>query len=215
MVFRGNVNQFLTTIMYIESEQQLRDVYGHPKGRAKDKQLSSLERHSISFIQRSPFVIIGTSASSGLNDCSPRGGVPGFVMVQDENCLIIPDGKGNNRLDSLVNIIETGAIACLFLIPGVDETLRVNGTAHVSTSADHLALFSDYSKQPKTCIVVNIKEVFLHCAKALMRSELWSPSSIIERTTLPTMGVMLNDQLAVDDVAETQEAMLARYKSDL
>jgi PPOX class probable FMN-dependent enzyme len=201
--------------MHIESEEQLREIYGYPKGRAKDKQLSALERHSNNFIEHSPFVTISTHEKSGSIDCSPRGGSPGFVKILNENCIIIPDGKGNNRLDSLVNIIETGDIGCLFLIPGVDETLRVNGLARISTSVEHLGLFSNDRNPPKTCIEVTIKEVFLHCAKALMRSELWSSTSKIDRSGFPTMGAMINDQLSVNDVPESQKDMVARYELDL
>lgn len=201
--------------MHIESEEQLRKIYGYPKGRAKDKQLSALEFHATNFIEHSPFVVISTHAKSGLVDCSPRGGSPGFVKALSESCVIIPDGKGNNRLDSLVNIIETDDIGCLFLIPGVDETLRVNGNARISASAEHLDLFSNDRNPPKTCIVITIKEVFLHCAKALMRSELWSQKSVISRSQFPTMGTMINDQLLVSDPPETQEDMVARYKHDL
>ncbi|MEJ2043234.1 MAG: pyridoxamine 5'-phosphate oxidase family protein [Reinekea sp.] len=145
----------------------------------------------------------------------PRGGSPGFVKILNKSCIILPDSKGNNRLDSLVNIIDTGYIGCLFLIPGIDETLRVNGLARISTSAEHLDLFSDSRNPPRTCIEITIKEVFLHCAKALMRSELWSPKSKIDRSDFPTMGAMINDQLSIIDDPETQEDMVARYKRDL
>jgi len=201
--------------MYLESEEQLRELYGYPKGRAKDKQLTSLERHSCNFLAHSPFVTISTYAKSGSVDCSPRGGNPGFVKIINDNCIVLPDGKGNNRLDSLVNIIETGQIGCLFLIPGVDETLRINGLARISTSPEYLSLFSDDRNPPKTCIEITIKEVFLHCAKALMRSELWSLKAQIDRADFPTMGGMINDQLSIKDDPETQEDMIARYKQDL
>ncbi|MCP3689422.1 MAG: pyridoxamine 5'-phosphate oxidase family protein [Gammaproteobacteria bacterium] len=201
--------------MYIESTEQLRNIYGFPKSRAKNKQLATLERHSVNYIEHSPFVTISTHALSGLADCSPRGGKPGFVKIQNEKCIIIPDGKGNNRLDSLVNIIETGNIACLFLIPGVDETLRINGMARISTAADHLSLFEKEQNPPKTCIELAIEEVFLHCAKALMRSELWSSKSKIDRSNFPTMGTMLNDQLSVTNIPESQEEMVKRYEHDL
>ncbi|MFT5069451.1 MSMEG_1061 family FMN-dependent PPOX-type flavoprotein [Candidatus Njordibacter sp. Uisw_039] len=201
--------------MYIESEKQLREIYGIPKGRAKDKQLPSLEQHSINFIAHSPFVTISSRSKTGLVDCSPRGGKPGFVKVLSENCIIFPDGKGNNRLDSLVNIVETGDLGCLFLIPGVDETLRVNGMARISTSAEYLNLFSNYPNPPKTCIELTIKEVFLHCAKALMRSELWASSSKVDRAAFPTIGKMMNDQLSVNDTPEAQADMVARYQRDL
>jgi uncharacterized protein len=201
--------------MYLESEEQLREFYGYAKGRAKDKQLPSLERHSSNFLAHSPFVTISTYAKSGSVDCSPRGGNPGFVKIINDNCIILPDGKGNNRLDSLVNIIETGQIGCLFLIPGVDETLRINGLARISTSPEYLNLFSDERNPPKTCIEITVKEVFLHCAKALMRSELWSLKAQIDRADFPTMGAMINDQLSIKDDPEAQEDMIARYKRDL
>ncbi len=201
--------------MYIESTEQLRNLYSLPKGRAKDKQLDALEKHSINFIEHSPFVAISTYAQSGAVDCSPRGGNPGFVKIINNNCIIIPDTKGNNRLDSLENIIETGNVGCLFLIPGVDETLRVNGTARISTATEHLQVFHHYKNPPNTCIEIDIKEVFLHCAKALMRSKLWSPQSIINRSNFPTMGKMINDQLSVTDAPESQEEMVNRYQQDL
>lgn len=139
----------------------------------------------------------------------------GLLKLSTISCVIIPDGKGNNRLDSLVNIIETGDIGCLFLIPGVDETLRVNGSARISTSAEYLSLFANDRNPPKTCIEIIIKEVFLHCAKALMRSELWSQKSHLNRSLLPSMGEMINDQISITDRPESQENMVARYKNDL
>ena len=201
--------------MYIKSVKQLRELYGFPKGRAKDKQLGSLEKHSINFIERSPFITISTYAQSGSVDCSPRGGEPGFVKTLNEKSIIIPDSKGNKRLDSLINIIETGNIGCLFLIPGVDETLRVNGSARISTTTKHLDLFDNHLNPPNSCIEITIDEVFLHCAKALMRSELWLSSSKIDRTGFPTMGEMINDQLLATEVPESQEDMVKRYERDL
>ncbi len=201
--------------MHITSEEQLRELYGYPKGRAKNKQLPSLERHSINFIEHAPFVTIATRAKTGLVDCSPRGGEPGFVKIVNKNCIVFPDSKGNKRLDSLINIVETGDIGCLFLIPGIDETLRVNGVARISTNAEYLGLFLNEQNPPKTCIELTITEVFMHCAKALMRSELWSAESQIDRALLPTMGKMVNDQLCISDTPESQKDMLARYASDL
>lgn len=201
--------------MYIESEEQLRNIYGFAKGRAKDKQLEALEMHSINFIQLSPFLTLSTHNQSGLVDCSPRGGEPGFVKVVNEHTLLIADAKGNNRLDSLINIVETGHLGCLFFIPGVDETLRVNGKARVSTHPEHLSLFQNEKRIPASCIEVSITEVFLHCAKAFMRSNLWSEMAKIDRSDLPTMGRMINDQLAVSDTPETQDAMVIRYQKDL
>lgn len=201
--------------MYVKTEQALREIYGFPKGRAKDKQLNALEKHSANFIEHSPFVSISTFDAEGSLDCSPRGGKPGFIKIVNPSCILIPDAKGNKRLDSLVNILQTGRIGLLFLIPGVDETLRINGNARISTAREHVELFRCELNPPQTCIEISILEVFLHCAKALMRAKLWSPESLIERATLPTMGRMLNDQLAVDVEPETQEAMIERYTPDL
>lgn len=201
--------------MYIDSEAALRELYGFAKGRTKDKQLPALEKHAKHFIEKSPFIAISTYGKSGSVDCSPRGGKAGFIKIVNDNCIVIPDSKGNNRLDSLVNIIETERIGCLFLIPGVDETLRVNGTARVSSDPDYLAMFSDEKNPPKTCIEINIEEVFLHCAKALMRSKLWSLEAQIPRSSLPTMGVMINDQLSIQGDTESHEEMVARYLKDL
>ncbi|HKK56336.1 pyridoxamine 5'-phosphate oxidase family protein [Marinobacter sp.] len=201
--------------MYIDSEQQLRNIYGFPKKRFKDRQLSCLEKHSINFIERSPFFLMSTCSQSGSADCSPRGGEPGFVSILSETCLVVPDAKGNNRLDSLVNIIETGSVGCLFLIPGVDETLRINGFARLSNAPEYLGRFHDERNPPKTCIEITIKEVFLHCAKALMRSKLWSPDSRIDRSKLPTLGQMVNDQLSVAEAPESQEDMIKRFEKDL
>lgn len=201
--------------MILESAEQLRALYGFPTGRAKDKQLSGLEKHSINFIRHSPFVVLSTHNRSGRADASPRGGAPGFVQVQGTDVLIIPDAKGNDRIDSMLNIVETGRVGLLFLIPGVDETLRVNGTACVTTDPEWLGLFADERHPPKSCIRVKVEEVFLHCAKALMRSRLWSDGSRIDRKAFPSMGRMLNDQLGIDGEAEPQEAMVARYQSDL
>lgn len=201
--------------MYIQSEDKLRELYGFPKGRTKAKQLSCLEQHSKKFLSLSPFALISTYNKTGSLDCSPRGGPAGFVSQLRDDCLLIPDSKGNNRLDSLVNIVETGKIGCLFLIPGVDETLRINGEAKISVDPDHLSRFADWNNPPKSCIEIDIKEVFLHCAKSLMRSKLWEQDSMIDRSELPTMGRMINDQLSVDEEPETQAQMVERYLKDL
>lgn len=201
--------------MTVNSEDQLRALYGFPQGRARQKQLSRLETHCLNFIRLSPFVIISTSNAAGQLDVSPRGGRPGFVLAQDENHLVIPDAKGNKRLDSLVNIIETGRVGLLFLIPGIDETLRVNGSATVTADANLLQRFTEERHPPKTCLVVEVEEAFLHCAKALMRSRLWAQDARQDRKALPTMGQMLHDQLGIDTEPETQEAMIARYQGDL
>lgn len=201
--------------MRITTESQLRELYGYPSGRAKDKVFSKLDKHSINFIKNSPFLVFSTSSKQGKHDASPRGGLPGFVKVISNSELIIPDAKGNNRVDSLSNIIETGKIGLLFLIPGLDETLRINGSAYLSTDSLRLNLFNSEKNPPKSVIVITVEEVFLHCAKAFMRSKLWDESSKINRNEFPTMGQMLKDQLGSEDAPETREAMEKRYQNDL
>ena len=201
--------------MRITTIEQLRELYDFPSGRAKDKVLGKLEKHSINFIEHAPFLVLSSSNAQGKLDASPRGGQPGFVKVLNENQIVIPDAKGNNRLDSLTNIIETGDIGLLFFIPGVDETLRINGKAYISTDADRLELFASENNPPKSCIVVTIEAIFLHCAKAFMRSKLWDLDSQLDRNSFPTMGQMLKDQLQSEGTLETRTEMVKRYMKDL
>lgn len=201
--------------MKIESQEQLRELYGQVSGRAVDKQLSELEQHSIRFIEMSPFLTLASFDSAGGVDVSPRGGKPGFVKVLNSKQLLIPDAKGNNRIDSLVNIVDSGRAGCLFLIPGMDETLRVNGRAEIRTDSDLIDHFKAEKRPPKSCILIDVDEVFLHCAKSIMRSKLWSPEAKIERQAMPTMGKMISDQLGLKQAPESQEVMLERYQEDL
>ena len=201
--------------MQIKTASELRELYGFPSGRAKYKNLSNLDKHSIHFIAVSPFLVMSTFNNEGKLDTSPRGGASGFVKVINETEIVIPDSKGNNRLDSIVNIIETGAVGLLFLIPGVDETLRINGHASISTDAEYLEMFASENNPPKACIVVTIEELFLHCAKAFMRSKLWDERAKIDRNSFPTMGQMLKDQMGSNDDPESREDMVKRYEKDL
>jgi len=199
----------------IRTIEELESMYSRPGIRAMQKSLTSLDKHCKRFIELSPFVLLSSASASGSMDCSPRGGEPGFIKVFDDQTLLIPDRPGNNRLDSLHNLIETRKIGLLFLIPGVDETLRINGIAELSTAGDLLDLCIEQEKQPKLVIRVLIEEAFLHCAKALMRSGLWSDESRVDRNIMPTMGKMLKEQLQSEAPEETQEQMLERYKKSL
>jgi len=201
--------------MRITSEKGLRQLYSPAKERSKLKVLNKLEKHSRNFIMHAPFLVFSSSNLAGKLDSSPRGGFSGFVEVIDDKTILIPDGKGNNRIDTLINITENPNIGCLFFIPGVNETLRVNGKAQIRTDTEYLDLFSSYDNRPVSVIKVEVEEVFLHCAKALMRSKLWEAESKIERSAFPTMGKMLNDQLSDTSEAESQDAMVERYKRDL
>ncbi|CAM0558054.1 pyridoxamine 5'-phosphate oxidase family protein [Vreelandella titanicae] len=198
----------------IRTTEELYQLYPEPKERALKKQLSRLDRHCQRFIELSPFVVIATGNASGF-DASPRGGEPGFIKVVDDLTLVIPDSPGNNRLDSLKNIVESGQAGLLFLIPGVDETLRINGAAHVSVDEEKLQLFASEKRAPKVVIEVTVEEAYLHCAKAFMRSKLWADESRRERSVLPTMGQMIHEQIGRSGSPESQEEMLARYAQDI
>ncbi len=160
-------------MMYINSENVLRELYGYPTVRVKSKQKETLSELAKNFIGRSSFTVISTHDQKGRIDISPRGGEIGFVKVLNDHRLLIPDLRGNNRLDCLNNIIETSVVGCLFFVVGSDETLRVNGRAKISINPLHLALFSQEKLTPKSCIELSIEEVFLHCTKSLKRAALW------------------------------------------
>ena len=199
----------------IETSEELRRIYAAAKGRTVEKILYRLEKHSRRMIELSPFLIIGTMGGDGLADVSPRGEGPGFVQVLDDETVAIPDRPGNNRLDTFANILDNPAVALIFLIPGVDEVLRVNGYAEIRTDDDLRQRFAVEDKLPATVLVVKIKQVFLHCAKAIMRAGLWDADKQIDRKTLPTLGRMINDQIDSAAPAEPQEEMVARYKTQL
>lgn len=195
--------------------KQLRELYGQPSERAKNKVLTTIDKHVRVFIEKSPFIVLSTVNSNGQMDASPRGGNSGFVKIMKDGNIVIPDAKGNNRIDSLTNIADTGQIATLFFIPGVDELLRINGSAFITNDTNTLELFTDEKNKVKTAIIIEPEEIFLHCAKALMRSKLWSIDNQLKRSDFPTMGEMLKDQLNSNAPAESQIDMVNRYQKDL
>lgn len=201
--------------MNITSIEALRALYAPARERSVKKEMPQLDFHCTRFIGLSPFVVVASSGGDGALDASPRGGEPGFVKVQGSHTLLITDSPGNNRLDTLENIIQTGQIGLLFLVPGVDETLRVNGTAVLSTTDEDLTICTDAKRKPKLVIRVTVQAAYLHCAKALMRSALWDATRHVDRAVMPSMGEMMKDQIGGDIPAETQEQMLVRYAQDL
>jgi uncharacterized protein len=201
--------------MQIQSIEALRQLYSQPQQRAVRKEIAALDRHCRDFIRLSPFMILSTCDTNHNLDASPRGGEPGFVRVTPRGELLVPDAPGNNRLDSLENIVATGKAGLLFLIPGFDETLRVNGDAVLSTAAEDIALCTNERRAPKTVIRVTVTAAYLHCAKALLRSKLWAESSKVARAALPTMGQMISDQSGIHVAPETREEMERRYAPDL
>jgi len=201
--------------MPIETEAQLRAIYGEPSERAVKKQLDHLDRHCRRFIALSPFLLVATSDGADL-DVSPKGDRPGFVQVESDAALLIPDWPGNSRIDGLRNILKHGQVGLIFLIPNVRETLRVNGPATIHDDADLLARFkTDKGRLPLTVLRVEAREVFLHCAKAFLRSGLWDKSTWPEREALPSMGEMIRDHTKTDGVGETDEVMIERYRNVL
>lgn len=198
-----------------ETKTELRALYAEPSERAQRKQIPALDRHCKRFIELSPFVVLASADDQNRCDASPRGGDPGFVKVTGDATLLIPDSPGNNRLDTMQNIQANGRLGLLFLSPGFDETLRVNGRARLSTDPERIALCTTGRRAPKIVIEVSAEEVYLHCAKALMRSKLWSGANRVERSVMPTLGKMIADQSGLDIAPETQEEMVARYQKDL
>ena len=173
----------------ITSIEELEAHYGEVNPRAIDKEQDHLTDHYRSLVEASPFVLVATVGPEGL-DCSPRGDPPGFVRIHDKHTVMIPDRRGNNRLDTLKNIVRDPRISLLFMIPGVGETLRINGKAEIVTDPELCASFAMQGKNPKSVIVTTIDTVYFQCQKALARSKLWAPESIVDRSTLPTAGQM-------------------------
>ncbi len=201
--------------MEIKTVEALRALYDLPRGRSVLKELTALDVHCKRFIELSPFVVIATVGASGHLDSSPRGGDPGFVKTMGDDTILIADSPGNNRLDSIQNILETHQIGLLFMVPGVEETLRVNGSAVISVSEQDILLGTTERRAPKVVIRVTMREAYLHCAKALMRSRLWDADQKVDRAILPSMSQMIDDQTGGGSPVERQEDMRKRYESQL
>ncbi len=176
--------------MAVTSIEQLRAIYGDPSDVARDKQIAQLDDHCRTFIGRSPFLVLAT-AHDRAADASPKGDEPGFVQIDEAGHLLIPDWPGNRRLDGLTNIVGNPWVGVLFIIPGIRETLRVNGEATIHDEPAILGRFDRQGRHPITVLRVAPHEVFLHCAKAFMRSKLWEPESWPDRSTVPGMVEML------------------------
>jgi uncharacterized protein len=194
---------------------RLRACYGEPSERAVKKQLNRLDAHCRNFIALSPFLVIATAGADGLADASPRGDAPGFVKVLDDRVLLIPDRPGNNRIDSLGNVLDHPGVGLIFLVPGIDETLRVNGLATITRDEALLASCAVQGKTPRSGLLVAVKEAYMHCGKALIRAKLWDPASRVERSRFPSLGKVIADQIAGTDVAEAERAIAAAYRDRL
>ena len=194
---------------YIQSEAELRALYKQPSAGSVAKELGRIDPHMAAFVALSPFLCIGTTGPDGKADVSPRGGAPGFVHVLDEGRLAIPDRPGNNRLDTLVNLVRQPAVALAFFVPGFEDVVRVNGTARISTDPALIERFTlDGDKAPRSVLVVEVSEAMLHCAKAIRRAGLWDPAAQVDRGAWPTAGQVLRDHLALDvEVAQIDERL--------
>jgi uncharacterized protein len=177
-------------VSIIETVEQLESIYGFPNEASTVKVADRVTPQYRLLIEKSPFAVLATCGPEGL-DCSPRGDLPGFVRVHDDRTLMMPDRRGNNRIDSLRNIVRDPRVALLFLIPGAGTTLRVNGDARVSTDADLLASFEVGGKSPRTVIVITANEIYFQCARAIVRSDLWNPDKRVDPNALPTPGQIL------------------------
>jgi len=205
----------LTQEHLITDVATLERLYGLPAGASVEKEVGYIHPHYRRMIEVSPFVVLATCGPGGL-DTSPRGDPAGFVTVEDEKTLLIPDRRGNNRADSLRNIIADPRVALLFLIPGIGETLRVNGRAAISTDPKLLGRFGMDGKPPRSVIVVHVETVFFQCSRAIWRSKLWEASAQIDRKALPSLGRMLADLSESRIDAEAYDAGLYdRLKSSL
>jgi PPOX class probable FMN-dependent enzyme len=174
----------------IATIEQLEAIYGHPNDASTVKVADHVTPAYRILIEKSPFATLATSGPEGL-DCSPRGDQDGFVRIHDDRTLMIPDRRGNNRVDSLRNIVRDPRVALLFLIPGSGSTLRVNGHALVSAAPDLLASFKVEGKAPRTVIVMTVQEIYFQCARAIVRADLWNPDRRVDPGTLPTPGQIL------------------------
>ena len=172
--------------------EALEAIYGQPAGRSVSKEVDRLTGNYRRLVEAAPFAVLATVGPEG-TDCSPRGDPPGFVRVVDEKTLMLPDRRGNNRIDTLRNIVRDGRLSLLFLIPGVGETLRVNGRGEVVTDPDLLASFETQGKRPRSVLVVHIERIYFQCQKALARSRLWDPAARVDRKSLPSAGDMLKE----------------------
>ena len=199
----------------LQSADEVRAHYAEPSHMSVAKEIDYLDRHCRAFIALSPLVVVASSDAEGRLDATPRGDAPGFVAVLDDTTLVIPDRRGNNRVDTMLNLVANPKVGLLFFVPGINETLRVNGTARVTTDPVLLAPLIADGKVPKVGVVVSAEEVFFHCGKPLIRSKLWDPAAKVERSAFPTLGKILADQIAGADRTSFEERIENAYQTQL
>ena len=199
------------------SASDLATIYPAPSPRVIAKARPEIDVHAKKFIGMSPFCVLATSGSDGSVDASPRGGNPGFIHVAGPNLLLMPDRSGNNRIDSFRNIVEgSGFVHLIFFVPGIDETLRVGGKGKLSVDPELMASMVEFGKPPRAVLRIDVKEVYFHCGKALMRSKLWAGDTRVERAVMPSIGEVIHDQTGLGergkpggDLRALQDAVVA------
>ena len=196
--------------MTIDTTDGLREIYRPASGGAVAKVILVLDDHCRDFLAKSPFFVLSTADGEGVCDGSPKGGAPGFVEMLDDHRVAWADYSGNNRLDSFENIVDNASVALLFLIPGLSETLRINGHAELSTDDELRERFAVNGRAAKVVVVVNVAEAYVHCAKALRRSELWDTNSWVSEDERPNAAAIIKDHAAIDVPAEVIEDALAK-----
>jgi uncharacterized protein len=193
----------------------VRTHYGTPSQMSLAKELKQLDKHCRAFIALSPFVVLASADAQGRCDASPRGDAPGFVTVLDDLTIAIPDRTGNKRVDTILNMTDNPRVGSLFLVPGVSETLRVNGRARISLEPALLASMAVNGKPPLSALLIDIEEVYFQCAKAILRSDLWNPEKKVPRGTFPSLGRVLADQIKGADAEQYDKAIEERYRNSL
>jgi len=192
----------------IKTEQQLQAILGEPSKAVLDKSISIIDKHCATFIAHSPFLTIASSDAAGNVDVSPKGDPPGFVKVLDEKTLAIPDRLGNRRADTFRNLLARPKVGILFMIPGIRETLRVNGTAQIVTDVAVRELFAVKGKLPQLALIVHVEEAFIHCAKCMIRSQLWTLQDTDIKEKIPSLATIVKDHAALDIPVEDLDKYL-------
>lgn len=199
----------------LETAPALRDHYEEPKDRALAKQHDHLDKHCKAFLELSPFCTLATVGSDGKVDCSPRGDMPGFVTAIDDKTILLPDRPGNNRLDSLSNVSGNPEVGLLFMVPGFNETLRINGIAEILHDPALCEAAAANGKPARSVMRITVREVYFHCAKAFVRSRLWDPDAQQDRKSFPSFGTILADQTRMGQPEEIDTYVETRQKTSL
>ena len=205
----------MSSVDGISDPISLRRHFGPIGAPAARKVLPRLDHYAQAFIRLSPFLVLATADSTGRADASPRGAAPGFVQILSETLLLVPDRPGNTRVDSFHNLLSSSGVGMIFFVPGIDETLRVNGTAQITTDPALLASASAHGKIPRAGLLIAVQEAFFHCGKALKRARLWDPAQHVERHAFPSLGRIIAEQTGTSTVEEGERRIEEAYRTRL